>query len=349
MKTHTFIGKLLTIAFIMLIAISAAEAKDRKFGLFVGINAYTGGISPLRGCVNDATQMRDVMTGRFGFKAADTTLLTDAAATRDAILANLNKYATLAGPGDLVVFHYSGHGTLFPDKYSEELDETKLTYVAAPNEAGQMEVLYERGTYDSAIVPVDARLRTSGKPWRNLILDDELYAIFGGITRKGAQVVLISDSCHSGSIDRAKKSDALPRAQSLATVFGVRRFSELDLEKPAETRSTRTPPPAKGLYLALTGSKDDEFSLDANFGGVPMGLFTSTFLTEVRKLPYTPTRPITATYQQIMAKVAPAVATKAKSWDNNQNPQLNFEFGNPNMALFSAPKPAVAGAKVGGK
>ena len=76
------IYKLFAIAFIALIAVSAAEAKDRKFGLFVGINAYSGGISPLRGCVNDATKMREAMMTKFGFKAADTTLLTDAGATR---------------------------------------------------------------------------------------------------------------------------------------------------------------------------------------------------------------------------------------------------------------------------
>ena len=339
MKKYNFIGKLFVIAFIALVATSAAEAKNRKFGLFVGINAYTGGISPLRGCVNDATKMREAMMTKFGFKAADTTLLTDTGATRDAILTNLNKYATQAGPGDIVVFHYSGHGTLFPDGRSEEQDETKLIYVETPDETGKMEVLYPRGKYDSAIVPVDARLKTSGKAWRNLILDDELYAIFGGITRKGAQVVLISDSCHSGSIDRAKTSEeAIPRAESLATVFGVRRFSELDLDGAVEARTTRTPPPAKGLYLALTGSKDDEFSLDANIKGVPMGLFTATFLEEVNKLPApTARKPITKSYQDIMVVVSKNVAEQAKKWENNQNPQLNFEYGNPKMALFSVP------------
>ncbi len=159
------------------------------------------------------------------------------------------------------------------------------------------------------------------------------------MTRKGAQVVLISDSCHSGSIDKAKKSDAKPRTETLATVFGVRRFSELDLDKPAATRATRTPPPAKGLYLSMTGSKDDEFSLDANMGGTRMGLFTATFLAEVNKLPApTARKPITANYEQVMAKVIPAVVRQARAWDSNQTPQLNYEFGNPKMALFSVPR-----------
>ncbi|HKP69988.1 MAG TPA: caspase family protein, partial [Pyrinomonadaceae bacterium] len=280
MKTYKLIGKTFVIALIAFAAVTAASAKDKKFGLFVGINAYQGGISPLKGCVNDATKMRDAMVGRFGFKTPDTTLLLDAAATREAILTNLNNIAAQATVGDLVVFHYSGHGTLFPDKYSEEQDETKLIYMEAPNREGVMQVIYERGTYDSALVPVDARSTTSGKPWRNLILDDELYAILGGITRKGAQVVLISDSCHSGSIDRAglksdaKYKDPQARTQGLATVFGARRFADLKFDEPAQTRAASLPP-VKGLYIAMTGSRDDEFSLDVTIGGVPSGLFTA--------------------------------------------------------------------------
>ena len=321
------------IAVIFLMTAAAAEAKDKKYGLFVGINAYTGGISPLKGCVNDATKMREAMIGKFGFKAADTTLLTDAAATRDAILTNLQKYQTLAGVGDIVVVHYSGHGTLFPDKYSEEKDETKLIYMESPNDQGVMEVIYERDRYDSAIVPVDVRSTTSGKPWRNLILDDELYAIFGAITRKGAQVVLISDSCHSGSIDRAKVTDAEPRTQSLARVFGVRNFSELALEAPATTRAA-TLPPVKGLYIAMTGSKDDEFSLDVRIGGVPMGLFTATLLAN---MPATMNPKLPMTYEVLMAKVSPAVSAQSTKLGNNQNPQLRVDYGNPKMSIFTPP------------
>ena len=335
MNKHNLFGKALVVAFISLVAVSAASAKGKKYGLFVGINAYAGGINPLKGCVNDATKMREAMMTKFGFKEADTTLLTDAAATREAILASLLKYQTMAGVGDILVFHYSGHGTLFPDEYSEEQDETKLIYMEAPNDDGEMEVIYERDTYDSAIVPVDARSRTSGKPWRNLILDDELYAISSAVTRKGAQVVLISDSCHSGSIDRAKKSEATPRVQTLEQVFGVRKFSELALEKPAISKAGRTTlPPVKGLYLTMTGSKDDEFSLDASFNGVPMGLFTAMLLANMPKT-VSPRKPVTTTYQQLMAAVSLAVATQATKWESNQNPQLNTEFGNPKMPIFS--------------
>ena len=331
MKKQSLIVKSFLIAFVFLIAASSASAAGKKYGLFVGINAYAGE-SALKGCINDATKMREAMIGKFGFMAANTTLLTDAAATRAAILANLKKYQTLAGPGDLFLFHYSGHGTLWPDAYSEEKDETKMIYMEETNEDGEVEVIYERGTYDSAIVPIDADSYSSGKAWASLILDDELYAIFSAVTRKGAQVVLISDSCHSGTIDKAKSGEYKKREIPLVTVFGVKRYSDLKLRKPAKARRT-TPPPVKGLYLSMTGSKDDEFSLDATFGGVPGGLFTSMLLANLRTVSMT--APIT--YEQLMSRVATQVAAQAIKWASNQHPQLNFDFGNPKAMAFSAP------------
>ena len=40
----------------------------------------------------------------------------------------------VAGAGDIFVFHYSGHGTLFPDANFEEQDETEMIYVEADGE-----------------------------------------------------------------------------------------------------------------------------------------------------------------------------------------------------------------------
>lgn len=311
----------------------SASAAGKKYGVFVGINKYTGGISPLNGCVNDATLMRQTLQSKFGFLPADNVLLTDEAASRDAIIANLLKYQAVAGKGDIFVFHYSGHGTLFPDNRSEDQDETTLTYLERKNEqTGQMEVWYPRAKYDSAIVPVDARSTTSGKPWRNLILDDELGAIFAGFTQKGSQVVFISDSCHSGTVGRGK-SLAKVRTQSLAAVFGARRFEDLTIPEPATTRTAGYPVPVNPLYIVLTGSKDDEFSLDVRIGGNPMGLFSYNLLQQLNSPTGTQ-----LSYEQTMALVSPKVAAQSLKSDNNQHPQLDARYGNGKAVVFSLPK-----------
>lgn len=331
MKMKTFL--ILTVSVCAFFALAGnASAMGKKYGLFVGINKYSGGINPLAGCVNDAQMMREVLQQKFGFLPADNTLLTDADATRDGIINNLMKYQAIAGKGDIFVFHYSGHGTLFPDNRSEDQDETGLIYMEGKNEKGETEVWYPRAKYDSAIVPVDARSTTSGKPWRNLILDDELSAIFAGFTQKGAQVVFISDSCHSGTIGKGKTK--LPvRTTSLATVFGARRFDDLQIDAPATVRTSGFPIPVSGLYIVLTGSKDDEFSLDANNLKIPMGLFTSTLLRQIIKPGGT-----LLSYQATMNIVSPQVKDYASKQDNAQNPQIDGRYGNANSILFSLPK-----------
>jgi hypothetical protein len=311
----------------------SASAAGKKYGLFVGINKYTGGISSLSGCVNDATNMRATLQSKFGFLPADSTLLTDAAATRDGIIAGLKKYQALASKGDIFVFHYSGHGTLFPDARSEDQDETNMTYLEVMNdETGKMEVWYPRAKYDSAIVPVDARSNTSGKPWRNLILDDELAAIFAGFTQKGVQVVFISDSCHSGTVGRAKSPKNI-RTQSLAAVFGVRRYEDLQLDEPAVKRTAGYPVPVNPLYIVLTGSKDDEFSLDAGGLPQPMGLFTYNLLKQINSPGGT-----RLSYEKTMAIVSPEVSRQSLRSDNNQNPQLDARYGNAKALIFSLPR-----------
>lgn len=328
--------KLLMFALILLVSAAATEAKGRKFGLFVGINDYPGNIPKLSGCVNDATKMQAAMAAKFGFNKADTTLLTDADATRENIMNKIKMYEAMAGKDDLFVFHYSGHGTLFPDAYSEEQDETEMQYVAVTNENGETEVYFPRDKYDSAIVPFDTAAATSGKPWENLIIDDELYQMFSAFTKKGAQVVFISDSCHSGSIGRDKLK-AQPRFTALHKAFGANSFEDLQLKKPEKTEVVKTPPQFSNLYITLTGAKDNEFSLDAGENGVAMGLFTSTLLKSL-------TAPNAAkmTYKQLMNAVSPNVATAAQKYNNNQHPQLDARFGNPDKIIFSVPAAAPA-------
>ncbi len=332
MKNRKLFGIVVVLAAVIVFG-GSASAAGKKYGLFVGINEYVTS-NPLFGCVNDAIAMRQMLQAKYGFVPANTKLLVDAAATRAAILSNLKKYQGLAGKGDIFVFHYSGHGTLFPDKYSEDRDETKLIYMEGENEeTGEMEVIYPRDRYDSAIVPIDSDDDTSGKPWGNLIIDDELSAIFAGFTQKGAQVVFISDSCHSGTVGKAAKSKWQGRSTPLAAALGKKRFSDIRFKEPSNARTTGYPVPVNGLYIVLTGSKDNEFSLDAGDLPKPMGLFTSTFLKQLNKPGGT-----RLTYQQTMAIVSPAVSKESKVKDNDQNPQLDARYGNASSPLFSLPR-----------
>jgi len=85
--------------------------------LCVGINQfqnYPG--SNLQGCVNDANQMIGVLKKFLGFADADIKRLTDAQATKAAIMAELNAMVkgALTGKYSYLVFSLSSHGTQIP-------------------------------------------------------------------------------------------------------------------------------------------------------------------------------------------------------------------------------------------
>src|SRR5690242_5298761 len=88
-------------------------AAPKKFALVIGIDKYE--ISPLLGCVKDAERFRDALVSYGGFRQENIETLTDEAATYKAILQSILRNYQKAQPGDLFVFYFSGHGTLFPD------------------------------------------------------------------------------------------------------------------------------------------------------------------------------------------------------------------------------------------
>ena len=98
---------------------------QRKRALLIGINQYdakedtqnllsatANGWLPLHGCVNDVELQKELLIHRFGFAPQDIVTLTDLDATRsniaDAIATHL---AAQTLPDDLVIVHFSGHGS----------------------------------------------------------------------------------------------------------------------------------------------------------------------------------------------------------------------------------------------
>lgn len=88
--------------------------------LLIGINRYPS--MPLQGCVNDAQALRDVLVQRWGARAEDLRLLTDADATAAAIRREL-AWLGEAEPGEepcARLLHFSGQGTWIADEERRE-------------------------------------------------------------------------------------------------------------------------------------------------------------------------------------------------------------------------------------
>ena len=95
-----------------------AQETNRKLALLVGINNYPFG-NTLAGCLTDVDLQKHLLVHRFGFNESDILTLTDNTPekpTRQNILMAFEEHLIKqAKPGDVVVFHFSGHGSQVAD------------------------------------------------------------------------------------------------------------------------------------------------------------------------------------------------------------------------------------------
>ena len=146
------------------------------YALFVGIDGYLGRVYPLKGCVNDVTRMRDLLAARLSGSGERFVplLLTDAQATRQGVIDAFRTHLGQAGPGDVALFCYAGHG-------SQE---------NAPPEFWD----FEPDHLNETLVCHDSRL-----PGGWDLADKELAQLISEVAATGPHFAVILDCCHSGS------------------------------------------------------------------------------------------------------------------------------------------------------
>jgi hypothetical protein len=266
-----------------------------RHALCIGINDYPGTHMDLKGCVNDAKEWSAELESR-GFKV--TTLL-DAQATKAAMVGAFKTVIGQGGSGDTVVITFSGHGTYVPDLNGDEIDGL-----------------------DEALCPYD--LQTGGQA----LLDDEIHKIFAA-RKPGLRLVLISDSCHSGTVTRAAGDDPdadadvpRPRFMPMGNWLPPNQLPRGASGKPLSTvavTSGASPFAAamdKGVSdLLLAGCKEgpNNFSYDARIKGRPTGAFTYYALKALKALP------ADATYADWYAATTPKFLPSASY---PQSPQI---------------------------
>lgn len=172
---------------ILLSLLFSLNAMAEKYALIIAVGDYpvrTGWSSI--SSVNDVPLINNTLLNQ-KFKPENITILTNEAATRIGILNAIEDLQSRIKPGDIVVIHYSGHGQQIFDNNGDEIDDK-----------------------DEAIVPYDALVRyTSNYKGENHIRDDELgniIANFRNTLGKNGQLLILLDSCHSGSATRGGKA-----------------------------------------------------------------------------------------------------------------------------------------------
>lgn len=105
----------------------------RLLGLYAGITDYASE-SDLYGCADDARLLAEGLRASHVQDERDQLVLPDSLATREGFLGGLAQIASQAGPEDVVLIFYSGHGQQQPDEDSgparelDGLDETLVLY-----------------------------------------------------------------------------------------------------------------------------------------------------------------------------------------------------------------------------
>jgi hypothetical protein len=153
--------------------------------IHIGLNnvdpaAYSGWDGALGACENDATAMEQLARD-LGYT---THTFLSSQATAGAVFGAISDAAASLHNGDICLITYAGHGGQFPDLSGDEEDRLDETWV-----------LYDRE-----------------------ILDDEIRVALSGF-EPGVRVVVLSDSCHSGTAVRRMYNQVLDDAPTVRGAY----------------------------------------------------------------------------------------------------------------------------------
>jgi hypothetical protein len=188
------------------------------------------------------------------------TLLLTKKATRANVLAAIRAAAKKLKSGDLLFVSYSGHGGQMPDVSGEEDDKLDETWCL----------------YDGELI------------------DDEVFLELGRIAA-GVRVLVLSDSCHSGTVIRARvpeggsggRSKMMPPAVAMRTYLKHQAFYDKLQRETAKAAGKASVPTSdsalarvavsrrltaianecKASVILISGCQDNQTSLDGDHNG----------------------------------------------------------------------------------
>lgn len=278
-----FANSLRNLVVLIPLLLTTQSAAAASYALVVGIEDYPKS-RKLNGSVRDAGKFAEFFSKQ-GF--TEVKLLVNGEATRKGILDGFDYFLRKIKAGDNFYFFYAGHGTIFPDSQSDDIDEKDP--IPAVTHPGTGKTIFAKGKYDSAICPVDHKDRTSGKRWGNIILDDELFEEFAEFAAKGSVSILISDSCHSGSLGRSlePRGDRMLYPDEAYDKEAANTGSSLSISSLPPKSSLREGQ-LKEKYIALTAARDNQLAKELYFDAAKgeMGIFSFMLLEILNAKPY---------------------------------------------------------------
>ncbi len=225
--------------------------------LLVGINDYGNDYMNLRGCINDISNMRDILKTYYGFTNDEIRVVVDSRATRENIIHRLEWMIEESKPGDFFVFHFAGHGSQIRDRSGDELSDH----------------------LDEILCPVDVDFDGY------YIVDDDLEQIFSKLDPNVLLEVFL-DCCHSGSGTRAFNPSMFEeggrRPRYLPPPFDITSRFEGEEDTLPKTRSFHAEKRSTRNHVLWSACRSDQLASDAQVGGNYNGAFTYYFCKHIR-------------------------------------------------------------------
>ena len=274
------------------------------YALFVGIDRYHAA-PPLHGSVADIGAMEALLTERIAPESLKLRTLRNDEATRAAIIEGFLGHLCEARANDFALFYFCGHGSQEPCP-----DEWRMLEPEGKNQT---------------LVPVDAR---TGDVFD--IADKELSALIHEVASRGAQVVVVTDSCHSGGNTRDDSDTSAlgdtarttPASTMRPRVLGDYLELARTLYDPARIAEHGRPEPR---HVAIAACQSDQTAKEVPRGQpTTRGAFSTAFEHAVRSLGPS------ATYVDLVN----AVRTKVRSRVADQLPNLHVSGGASGRDVF---------------
>ncbi|KAL6299525.1 caspase domain-containing protein [Sparassis latifolia] len=286
-----------------------SQCTGRRKALCIGIN-YIGQSEELKGCINDAHNVRRFLCEDYGYQYEDIVVLTDDSSnprsipTKENMIEAMQWLVSNAQPHDALFFYYSGHGEQTKDMNGDEQDG-----------------------YNDVIYPVD--FQENGP-----LVDNMLHDILVKPLPPGCRLTTIFDSCHSGTAldlpyiynhyGKIKEPGFIKKAsQGLLTAFAgcgfARAFSSAIEFMERRLRQTKTSP---ADVISWSGCKDSQTSADMFEADQATGAMSYAFMTSLRQNRH-------QSYQQLLVNLRGMLPQHY-----NQTPQLSSSHPMDTRLLF---------------
>ena len=220
----------------------------KGMSIHIGLNLvdpvhYQGWDGALSACEADAKDMY-ALAKKQKFEALPPILTRSA--TAKAVSDALTRAAEKLKKGDILLVTYSGHGGQTKDWNGDEADEMDETWV-----------LYDRQ-----------------------LVDDELYKLWGKF-RAGVRILVLSDSCHSGSVTRDVPDfiDGGPRRRAMPGYVRKKVDKAQKEIYQAVQKKNGSAEKAKigASVLLISGCMDNQYSMDGARNGAFTGALKSVW------------------------------------------------------------------------